>query len=381
MVYGVSLILFIIGFNILILVHELGHFLAARFFGMKATRFSIGFGPALIRIHGKETIYQFALIPFGGYVQLEGLTRTDHRPRDGHISDRSTHALREYPPWQRAIVMLAGPMANFLLAIVTYSFLFGSSTAVTYDWRHEGTQVIRDVSGAALAAGLKPYDSIESINGFPVRSFSELKKVVGKTAGQTLRVTIRRSPDGTPPPMQTKVDAETGLTLSFPRIPNEWPSHVIEMKAEKTPKGYVLGISPDVVRFGAQSWSDAIRLGCIETWAVVRGMMRIVGRWFEGTEAVQLASVVKMADTGADTLKMGLEWFISFMAILSINLGVINLFPLPALDGGRLLFVGIEAVSRKAVPPLVESVIHGIGMLLLMILMVVIVVKEIMEKF
>ena len=272
-------------------------------------------------------------------------------------------------------------MANFLLAVLTYSVLFGSSTAVTYDWRHEGTQVVRDVSGAALAAGIKPYDSIESINGYPVRSFSQLKAVVGKTAGQTLRITIRRSPNGEPPPFQKKGDDKTGLVLSFPKIPNDWPSHVIEMTAEKTPKGYVLGISPDVIRFGAQSLTDAVRLGVVETWAVVKGMMRIVGRWFEGTEAVQLASVVKMADAGADTLKMGFEWFISFMAILSINLGVINLFPLPALDGGRLLFVGIEAISRKAVPPLVESIIHGVGMLLLMILMVVIVVKEIAEKF
>ena len=116
----------------------------------------------------------------------------------------------------------------------------------------------------------------------------------------------------------------------------------VEMQAEKTPRGYVIGVSPDVMRFGSESWVGALKLGLVETWAIVRGMVRIVGKWFEGTEPVQLASVVKMADTGADTLKMGLEWFISFMAILSINLGVINLFPLPALDGGRLLFVIIE---------------------------------------
>ena len=269
--------------------------MAARFFGMKATRFSIGFGPALIRIHGKETIYQFALIPFGGYVQLEGLTRTDHRPRDGHISDRSTHALREYPPWQRAIVMLAGPMANFLLAIVTYSFLFGSSTAVTYDWRHEGTQVIRDVSGAALAAGLKPYDSIESINGFPVRSFSELKKVVGKTAGQTLRVTIRRSPDGTPPPMQTKVDAETGLTLSFPRIPNEYLQYPVFSKFKHPDKPFGQGTLD-------RGWKEIKELCADRYWGtknITWYSFRHTGISFAVSRGVPMLQLARNAGTGS----------------------------------------------------------------------------------
>ena len=376
-----SLVLFIVGFNVLILVHELGHYAVARLFGMNATRFSIGFGPALIRIRGRHTTFQFALIPFGGYVQIEGLTRDRSTPSKGFVRDSSTMAMHTFPPWQRGMVMLAGPLANFALAIVTYSLLFGSSQAVTYDWRHEGTNVIRAVTGVAAAAGMKPYDAIESINGRTVRTFAEMKRIVGETAGNTLRVTIRRSPDGSPPPMKRAVDEKTGLTILYPDIPSHWPTHVLEMQAEKTPRGYVIGVSPDVMRFGSESWVGALKLGLVETWAIVRGMVRIVGKWFEGTEPVQLASVVKMADTGADTLKMGLEWFISFMAILSINLGVINLFPLPALDGGRLLFVIIEGVSRRAVPRRIESIIHGVGMLFLMVLMVVIVVKEIIEKF
>ena len=122
----------------------------------------------------------------------------------------------------------------------------------------------------------------------------------------------------------------------------------------------------------ARSWKPGrLSVGWSESW--VAGL--------EGTEPVRLASVVKMADTGADTLKMGIGWFISCMALLSINLGIINLFPLPALDGGRLIFVSIELVTRRPVPHKIESIIHGIGMLLLMGLMVVIVIKEIWEKF
>ena len=153
----------------------------------------------VIRIRGRHTTFQFALIPFGGYVQIEGLTRDRSTPSKGFVRDSSTMAMHTFPPWQRGMVMLAGPLANFALAIVTYSLLFGSSQAVTYDWRHEGTNVIRAVTGVAAAAGMKPYDAIESINGRTVRTFAEMKRIVGETAGNTLRVTIRRSPDGSPP--------------------------------------------------------------------------------------------------------------------------------------------------------------------------------------
>jgi len=377
----VSLILFIIGFNILILVHELGHYVVARMVGMRATRFSVGFGPAIFRYHGKETVFQFALIPFGGYVQLEGLTRD--RSSTGQIGDATGATFMNFAPWKRAAVMLAGPMANFLLAVVTYTFLFGTTQAVTFDWRHEGTNVVREVTGPAKEAGIRPYDIIEAINGQPVRTFGEFKRIIGKTGGQTIRVLVRRSPDGSPPSVRRIPSEKQSITIAWPTPdPAHWSrTEVIELKADKTAKGYILGITPDVARFGSEGWLDAARLGCLETYAIVKGMIRIVGRWFEGTEPVRLASVVKMADTGADTLKMGGNWFISFLAILSINLGIINLFPLPALDGGRLMFVGIETIARRPVPHRVETIIHAIGMLLLMGLMVVIVVKEILEKF
>ena len=186
-VYRVSLIVFLIGFNILIIVHELGHYLAARAFGMRATCFSIGFGPAIVRFHGKETIFQFALIPFGGYVQLEGLTGKQTRGV-GAAGDSTGPNFQRFAAWKRAIVILAGPLANLLLAVGVYSYLFGTHQAVTFDWKHQGTNVVREASGSSKKAGMRPYDVIESINGHPVRTFGEFARVIGATGANNFGI-------------------------------------------------------------------------------------------------------------------------------------------------------------------------------------------------
>ncbi|MEE2789886.1 MAG: M50 family metallopeptidase [Myxococcota bacterium] len=377
-----SIIVAILGFNVLIVIHELGHYLLAKAVGMRASKFSIGFGPALFRVHGKETVFQVALLPLGGYVQLAGMGAG----QEGDLPDMlgATPDSRDYnqrPLWQRALVVSAGPVFNFVFAIVTYAALFGSSQAVAFEWKREATTMIREVSGAAEMAGLKAYDVIEAVNGDTVSSFGQLRKIVGEQGHRPLNIKVARSPDGQAPPVQ-RIDTEfSGLVLVWPDPPASWPRETITVKPVKTERGYLVGIVPEFARFSTNRFADAIRLGCAETWTVTATIFKTLGRWIQGKEDAQVASVVKITEIGADTVKMGSEWFLSLLAILSVNLGLLNLLPFPALDGGRLVFIGIEAIARKPVPKRFELLIHGVGMLILMSLMLIVVAREIAEKF
>jgi len=348
-------------------------------FGMRASKFSIGFGPALVRFHGKNTLFQFALIPFGGYVQLEGLTREKSRFSD-RIGDSTGPGFDAFPSWQRAAVMLAGPMANFLIAVVTYAILFSSTQSVHYQWTRKDTNAVQAVTGRAEEAGLLPKDVIEEINGIKIGDGRDFRRAVTAAKGELLRIAVRRSPDGTAVPMEEiPLAQDEGVFIAQPVAPEGWVRLHFDVMPEDTPAGYVTGINLDVARFGTHGVVQSIRMGMKETGIILGHMGDIVKGWFKGTQAVQLASPYGVSKQSADKFEKGQAWFISFMAILSLNLGVINLFPLPALDGGRLLFLGIEMVSRRPVPRRIETVIHGIGALCLMILMVVIVIKEILE--
>ena len=241
-----SIIVAILGFNLLIIIHELGHYLLAKAVGMRASKFSIGFGPAIFRVHGKETVFQFALIPVGGYVQLAGMGGG----KEGDFNEvvRMTDDPRDYdqrPLWQRALVVSAGPLFNFVFAIVTYTALFGSSQAVAFEWKREATTVVREVNGAALEAGIKPYDVIEEVNGQPVRSFAQLRNLIGEVGGKTMQVVVARSPDGSAPPM-TEIKTEyDGLILIWPEPPANWPRHTLAVTPKKTDRGYLMGIVPE----------------------------------------------------------------------------------------------------------------------------------------
>ena len=169
---------------------------------MRASKFSIGFGPSIFKFHGKETVFQLALFPVGGYVQLAGMGAAQESDVSQMITAQADpRDYGERPLWQRALVVSAGPIFNFIFAILMYAALFGSSQAIAYEWKREATPMIREVSGAAEAAGLQPLDVIESINGQDIASFGQLRKIGEQGAG-ILQITVARSPDGRAPPVQ-----------------------------------------------------------------------------------------------------------------------------------------------------------------------------------
>ncbi len=379
-----SIVVAIIGFSFLILIHELGHYLAARAVGMRARKFSVGFGPAIVRVETKETVFQLAAIPIGGYVQVDGLAGSNEaNPYDdlGATLENNSQPQERRPLWQRALVVSAGPAFNFGLAVLLYAGLYGSFNAVAYEWKREATTTIKEVSEPALTAGIKTHDTIESINGKRILTFKQLKRAIGENGGAPLTVVVARSPTGDTPPTRQIETEQEGLILAWPTPPVHWSRETITIIPAKTGKGHRIGVVPEFARFGSPDLAAATQLAMLETWAVTKKILITLGELFQGSEDAQVASVVKITEVGADSVKMGSEWFLSLLALLSINLGLLNLLPLPALDGGRLAFIGIEAIARKPVPPRVEVWVHGIGMLALMALMVVVMAKEIAEKF
>lgn len=363
----------ILGFSILIVVHELGHFLVARATGMRVIKFSVGFGPAILAVQRGGTTYQIAAFPVGGFVQVAGMGPNQE--------DQGPGSYLEKPLWARAAMVSAGPLFNFGFAWLVYVYLFSSFNAVTYEWQREATAVVREVRGAAEAGGMQPWDTIEQINGERIRSFKDLQAATGKYGGEPMTIVVARPPAGERPPLTRHDTPVEDLQFALPVARDDYERVTLMVKPDETERGYLLGVSPAFGRFGATGIVASAGFATGETWAVLAAIGRTIQRWVAGTEKAQVASVVKITEIGADTVKMGQEWFLNLLALLSINLGLLNLLPFPALDGGRLVFIGIEAVARRPVPRGVEMAIHAVGMLVLLGLMVVVMAGEIAEKF
>ncbi len=367
------------------MVHELGHFLVARAVGMRASKFSIGFGPPVIKVETEETTYQLCLFPIGGYVQLSGLTKLESEQERslGELFDEQNYSDRSV--WERAAVISAGPLFNFLFAVLVYMGLFGSFSAIAYDWQRSPTLVIETVEGPAKKAGIRAGDVLLKVNGEALTGFGHFTRLVGRSGGEKIRLEVARSPDGRPPPVERSRTAIDRLMTAHYVVPSAWARQTIELAGDVETKNQVtyvrLGISPQIQSFGAGSWVDAGVLGVRETAVVTARIGTVLWNWIRGTQEAEFASIVKMTTIGADAAQRGAAYFLTLLALLSINLGLLNLLPIPALDGGRLVFVAIEAVSGRPVPRSLEAFVHAMGMLVIMAFVIILVTKEVVDLF
>ena len=361
----------VLGFTALIVVHELGHYIVARACRMRVLKFSVGFGPPLVSWERSGVKWQIALVPVGGYVQVAGLGSQVEADGPGSFTSR--------PLWQRAAMIFAGPAANYLLATLIYFYLIASFNLLATP-----TNVLREVRGPAEAAGLLAHDTIVAIDGEEVDSFQDIRRATGRSAGEVMRITVIRPPVGHRPALKLAPVSEAGRgTRTYIPTPDpSWPRHTLEVTPEKKTKGYVIGVGPDMARFGTESWIRALEFAVAEPWHITQMMAAGLWRIAEGKDEAQLASVVKITQIGADTLELGFsDWFLKFLALLSVNLFLLNLLPVPALDGGRLIFIGIEAVARRPIPPRLENAIHGMGMIVLLGLILWVTVGDIASSF
>jgi regulator of sigma E protease len=349
------LLAFILIIGPLVFVHELGHYAAGRYFGIKAEAFSIGFGREVAGFTDKRgTRWKFGWLPLGGYVRFAGDMNPAGQPSPEWLALPAAERAQTFqakPLWQRAIVVAAGPITNFIVAIA----ILGAFAALYGEARVPAVAGAIGAGTPAEAAGLKAGDRFVAIGGRQVDSFDDMIRFTTLRAGAEVQIDYVR--DGVP----GSTRAVIGRRVETDRFGNE------------TSRG-ILGIAPSgVVERTPVAWWQAPMVGTQRTVALVGTMIDGLGQLFMGRVPVsELGGPLRIAKYSGETLSLGVDQFIVLAALISINLGFINLLPVPVLDGGHLLFYAIEAIRRKPVAPEVMEWAFRGGMMAILALMLLV---------
>ncbi len=334
---------------ILIVVHELGHFSAARLQGIHVTRFSIGFGPVLARYKGKETEYTLCAIPLGGFVGFP-----DDDP-ESHIAPDDPNLLRNRPIFDRAIVISAGVIANLIFA---YFLLVGQTATIGVQALQPGLMIPQvDENSAAMVAGIESGDVILSVDNQSLGEFPEATTVfidkVKNSADQALKLEVKRE--------------EQRLNLT-----------VIPQSNEEGEGKIGVGLLPNVQLNRAQNFLEAFTYSAQAyenvTLLTLQGFWQLISNFQENAQ--QVAGPIKIVEYGASIAQNNLGNLFQFGALISINLAIINTLPLPALDGGQLVFLLIEGLLGKPLPLKIQEGIMQTGLVLLLSLGIFIIIRD-----
>lgn len=335
---------FIVVLGILVFVHELGHYLAARWAGIHAEVFSVGFGQAIWqRTDKRGTVWKICWLPLGGYVKMHGQERPEDVSDEERANWDATRTFHHKTLGKRAIVVAAGPIANFLLAIVLFAGLFFIA----------GKPSVEPVVGGVVAgsaadkAGMLAGDRIIAVAGTQIRSFEDIKQVIAPRAGQDMDVRITR--DG----KEQTLRASVGSQGSGPKAVG------------------ILGISGNKTMFIPQSVGESLLGGLTQSWKIGEETLTAVWQMITGQRgAADLGGPLRIAQMSGEVAQYGVASLISFIAVISVNLGLINLFPIPILDGGHLVFYLVEAVRGRPLPPVAVEYAFRAGMAVLVCLFV-----------
>ena len=339
---------FICVLTVVVFFHEMGHFLVGRWCGVKVDAFSLGFGPELAHYTDRKgTRWRLALLPLGGYVKFHGDANGASVPDDGALAampagERSV-TLFGQSVGKRAAIVAAGPIANFLVAIVVLAGLFHFSGQTVID-----AQVGSVLPGSAAAeAGFKTGDRMLAVDGAPIASFEDMQRIVQADEGQPLTFLLRR--DGVELPLTATPRRQLLQTKLGPMS-----TSVLGLTADTSP-AYVHMRRYGIVRsFGK---------GAAETWSVVEGTGHYLKGLVTGRESTdQLSGPIRIAQVSGQVAHLGVAPLVNLAAILSISIGLLNLLPIPLLDGGFLLFFAFEAVRGKALPERTQQVGFRIGL-------------------
>ena len=340
----------------LIFFHELGHFIFARLLGVGVTTFSLGFGPKLASVTRGGTEYRLSLIPLGGYVAMVGERPDEDLPEDFDESASFQHR----PAWQRTLVVAAGPVFNFILAWMIYFGLL---------WT-QGQFILQPIVGQvmdgspAMSAGLHTGDEITAVDAAPIGSWDDMVSHIVDSEGRSLVFTVRR--DGSLVDITVTPEIKTrqnifGEEVSVPMV----------------------GIGPKgEVKVLEQSLGQALAGGFMDTWRGVTLMAKSVSKLVTGAVPLdQVGGPIMIAQLVSEQTKEGLANLLYLTAFISVNLGFLNLLPIPVLDGGHILFNFLEVVMGRPVPERVQAVTMRIGMGMLLALMILATYNDIHRWF
>jgi regulator of sigma E protease len=353
-----TVISFLLVIGPLIFVHEFGHYLAGRLFGVKAETFSLGFGHELAGWTDRRgTRWKVGALPLGGYVKFAGDMNPASTPSAAWLALPAAERAKTFqgrPLWQRFIIVMAGPLTNFLFAIMVFSAFF----AVNGEPRTPPV-VAKVVAGsAAQAAGLQPGDEIESIAGRTVTRFEDISLIVMLRPGEPLDVVVKRHGREltlTATPRRDVIRDNFGNTMTRGLLGiGSGPSVFVSLSPLEIP-------GAAVARTG-----ETIRLIVDTTWQIITGRR----------STAELGGPLKIAQLSGQQASLGWQDFVYFMAAISVNLGFINLLPVPLLDGGHLLFYAIEGVRRRPVASGIQDWAFRSGLALLLALMVFVTLND-----
>lgn len=345
----ISILSVIVLLGVLIFVHELGHFLTAKFAGVGVLKFSLGFGPRIIGKKVGETEYLLSLIPLGGYVKLLGESEDDVI-----TGDDQARSFLVQPVWKRMMIVAAGPIFNFLLATVIFT--------IVQIW---GLPVLLPKIGtvqegsAALRAGLLKADTITAIDGKKISRWTDMAELINDSGGNNLNLTIKRG----------EIFQVVSLKPTLFKVKNIFGEEV---------NSYKIGISPSLeTKIERLNPFSALVAGTKQTWVVSKLTLMSVVKMFQGVISPKtLGGPIMIAQLAGAQVKEGMIPFLLFMALLSINLAVLNLLPIPILDGGHLFFYLIEAITGKEINLKWRERAQQVGFALLLLLMLFVLVMD-----
>jgi len=348
---------FLFVLTIVVFFHELGHFLMARLCGIKVLVFSIGFGPEIAGFYDRYgTRWKISAVPLGGYVKFFGDDNAASVPDQSAAAVMSDTERKDsfmfQPVRSRAAVVAAGPIANFVLAIAIFAAIFMTVGKQTTSARVDTVQA----ASAAEAAGFKPGDLVTAINGEKIDSFSDMQRIVSISAGETLSIDVDRG--GAPVTLKATPQLKE-LKDNFGNV------HRLGVL------GISRSMSPGDIKTEKAGPLRAVVMGSQETWFVVDRTLAYISGVFVGREAAdQLGGPIRIAQVSGQVATAGFTALIHLTAVLSVSIGLLNLFPIPLLDGGHLLFYAIETIRGRPLSERAQEVGFRIGLAIVVMLMI-----------
>ena len=347
---------FLFVLSLVVFFHELGHFLVARWCGVQILVFSIGFGPEILGFNDRYgTRWKISAIPLGGFVKFFGDENVASVPGQtpGNMdADQRARTFMFQPVLKRIAIVVAGPAANFVLAVIIFACVFALYGKQTMSARVDTVQP----GSAAAAAGFQPGDLVVAIDGHAVDSFSDMQRIVSTSAGETLSVTVEH--DG----VQRVLKATPALKEVKDNFGNVQRIGIL---------GITRSMAAEDLKLHPVAPPQAVWMALQETWSVIDRTLNYIVGVLSGREAAsQLGGPIRIAQMSGQVASFGFIPLIQLAAVLSVSIGLLNLFPIPLLDGGHLLFYIIEGVRGRPLSERAQEVGFRIGLAIVLMLMI-----------